>query len=218
MDETFDSTLEIYYRRAKEGDEMAMNKIIQMLHKEFLNLAQKKYIQGAETADIIQECRIGAWRAVKDFNPGIGLNFRNFAISVCCERRICSAMKVPLGKKHQIHLKSESFENSYEDLGTDENRTFEDFYPDPHVNVEREVLDKYELERHTEELHHDLSEMEHKVFEEYKNGGTYHEIGDSLMMPHKAVDNAMIRIRKKAKSCIDEMRLGDTLLDRIKQA
>ena len=54
-------------RQAKLGNERAFDKILKELEPDMKKKINRFYIRGGESADVLQEARIGLWKAIEDF-------------------------------------------------------------------------------------------------------------------------------------------------------
>lgn len=189
--------LNILALRAQQGDLLAFNEILHLLEPELKMIAGRLYIAGADEQDVLQECRIGVWKAVQDHRPEKGMNFHNFAIGVCCKRRVFTAIKSANGKKHRIHNTAESLDRPIVTDEEESGQTLADFIVDRSPSPLDMVLHKQEFEDNVGELASRMTDMEAKVFGSYAKDQTYSEIGEELDINPKAADNALIRIRKK---------------------
>lgn len=183
--------------RAQGGDNAAFNEILQLLEPELRMIANRLYIAGADEQDVLQECRIGVWKAVQDHRPEKGMNFHNFAIGVCCRRRVFTAIKSANGKKHRIHNTAESLDRPIVTDDDDGGHTLADFIVDRGPSPLDIILQRQEYDDNVSELSSRMTEMETRVFASYAKDQTYSEIGEELDINPKAADNALIRIRKK---------------------
>jgi hypothetical protein len=52
-------------RKAKEGCQKSFDEILKILDPEIKKIAHKFYIVGSDEQDVIQECRLGVWKAVR---------------------------------------------------------------------------------------------------------------------------------------------------------
>lgn len=137
---------------------------------------------GVEESDLVQEGRIGLWNAITSFEPGRS-PFAAFA-KRCVLARVLSAVRA---------------------AGRDKNRPINEGVP-----IEEGVLnglaespeDIYLAAERVEELKQSvldvLSAKEKEVFLNYLKGMTYREIAQKMRCDEKSVDNAIVRIRKKA--------------------
>ena len=70
--------LEYLALKAKTDDE-ALKELFKNLLNDIKKMSHGLFIAGGDESDIIQEARIGLWKAVMDFNPDAGMSFKNFA-------------------------------------------------------------------------------------------------------------------------------------------
>ncbi len=191
-----------YINKIKNGDEAALNDIMEK-YKNFVYLKAKPFFMvGAEKEDIIQEGMIGLFKAIKGYDDQKEVTFKVFA-DLCIRRQIMTAIKSATRQKH-IPL------NSYLSLNKsayDEDSDREviemldvETIPDPLDTItSKETYRK--LETKMNEL---LSDFEQKVLNEYLQGCSYSEIAANLDSHVKAVDNAVQRIKKKVDKHISE--------------
>ena len=84
---------------AKEGNEEALEYLLEK-YKDLVNMKVSKYfIIGAEKEDIIQEGMIGLYKAVKNFETDKHNSFKSFA-NLCIERQLITAIKTSNRQKH----------------------------------------------------------------------------------------------------------------------
>ena len=85
--------------RARAGDRVAMDKIIER-YKGFVRLKANSYfLAGGEIEDLIQEGLIGLFKAVRDYRVEREASFRSFA-ELCVTRQIITAIKTAARNKH----------------------------------------------------------------------------------------------------------------------
>lgn len=189
------------------------DKIHLYMHGYFLNVVLKQfpYIKGYETVDIYQESLIAVrFKAVPNFDPTKGMSFLNFA-KMCIRRHlitILNASKTRLKDQpinQSISLDSCSNGNNEDDEG-------EDFY-EKIPNGNKSAISASELTSSKEaylvtleNLKSYLSKFERIVLEEWLLCGSYKEIAENISKKSskkcdpKSVDNALLRIRKKAET------------------
>ena len=66
----------------EQGDQQALEKMINKYEELVKMKASKFFMYGAEKNDIIQEGMIGLYKAIRDFNKQKNITFRTFAIYV----------------------------------------------------------------------------------------------------------------------------------------
>lgn len=191
-----------YILRIKNGDEIALNKIMDKYKNFVYAKAKTFFIVGAEQEDIIQEGMIGLFKAIKGYDSNKEVSFSAFA-DLCIRRQIISAIKASNRQKH-IPLNSYlSLNKSSFDDDTDREVIEQldlDTLPDP-----LDTITKKETYRGIElKMSQILSDFEQQVFNQYLNGDSYITIANKLNSHVKAVDNAIQRIKKKVEKHLNE--------------
>jgi len=178
-------------RKAKNGDERAVECILLRYRPLIEAKARTFYLLGADQEDIVQEGMIGLFKAIRDFRSDRRCKFRQFA-EICVTRQIITAIKTANRQKH-------FFLNGYISLNQalcdDDDSILGDMLADTTcINPEENVLNrKFPFEH----IPHFLSFMEAKVLESYLEGKSYQEISLELRCGQKSVDNALQRVKKK---------------------
>ena len=180
----------------KNGDEMALEYLINK-YKDMVNMKVGKYfIIGAEREDIIQEGMIGLYKAIKSFNADKQNSFKSFA-NLCIERQLITAIKTSNRQKHIPLNSSVSLNNTV--FNDEEDTSLIEIF---NANVIEDPLDtitKKEYYKSVEnKIDRELSKFEKQVLYRYAKGESYVTIAEKLDIQVKAVDNAIQRIRKKA--------------------
>lgn len=194
------------------GDESAFNELMRIFEPELRMIAQRLYIAGSDVSDVLQETYIGLWRAVMDYRDDAGTSFHNFAINVCCKRRVYTAIKASNGKKFKIHNTAESLDRPIVTDDDDSGQTLADFIIDHNPSPLDMIVNKAEYMDNVGELHSKMTDMEKTVFDSFVKDNTYQEIGEELDIKPKAADNALMRIRKKAGKIYNEYNSGESKL------
>lgn len=188
--------------KIKNGDEIALNKIMEKYKNFVYSRAKSFFIVGAEQEDIIQEGMIGLFKAIKGYDLEKEVSFKSFA-DLCIRRQIITAIKASTRQKHiplnsYLSLNKSSFDEET-DREVIEQLDVETI-PDP-----LDTITKKETYRNLEiKMTEILSEFEQQVFNEYLNGESYVRIANKLNSHVKAVDNAIQRIKKKVEKHIGE--------------
>lgn len=158
--------------------------------------ARSFYLIGGESDDLIQEGMIGLMKAVWDYKPDFVAPFSSFA-QLCISRQLFTAVRVSQRQKHQP---LNSYVSLYEPAEDDENAPVlldtlvesgagpEDFY---FMKANRALI--------WQQLYETLSPMEKRVLELFIEGQSYAQIAQKLNKNEKSVDNAISRIKKKAR-------------------
>lgn len=186
--------------RAKDGDREAFDIILKELDSEIKKLTSKYYISGGDSEDTLQEAKIGVWKAVEDWTSTGGMSFKNFAINICCKRHIITAMSAANRKKYDLLNTSISLSLPIGGGDDDNEQYLGDFLPDPSLSPQDQCILDEEYKMNSKKVCNKLTSLEKMIFMEYMKGQTYSEIADALEIKTKAVDNALMRIRKKAST------------------
>ena len=185
---------------AREGDEEALEFLINK-YKNFVRAKARTYfLVGADREDVIQEGMIGIYKAIRDYRSDRLASFRAFA-ELCITRQIITAIKTATRQKH-IPL------NSYVSLNKpvfddESERTLLDIMV-PGVTTDPEELlisqeEVADIEGKMDEL---LSPLEKEVVDLYLEGKSYVEIAEQLGRHVKSVDNALQRVKRKLEGCL----------------
>jgi len=191
--------------KIKDGDNQALNYIMDK-YSELVNMkASKFFIVGAERGDIVQEGLIGLYKATKAFDTEKQNSFKTFA-NMCIERQIITAIKtanrqknIPLNSAFSINaqLYDENDENDKEVIDILNAHCVED---------PSDSIAKREYFNHINKaINENLSEHERNVLKYYQQNKSYAEIAEKLNCKTKSVDTAMTRIRRKANKIKKEV-------------
>lgn len=187
--------------KAKGGNKLAQEKIINKYEQFVRNKAKSYFLIGADKEDIYQEGMIGLYKAIRDFNPEKLTSFKGFA-ELCITRQIITAIKTATRQKH-IPL------NTYVSLNKpmyeeESDRTLLDVIEGLTVSDPEELIIGREEVNHIEkEISKVLSELELEVLMSYLDGKTYQEIACDLDRRAKSIDNALQRVKKKLEKCLN---------------
>ncbi|WP_027717378.1 RNA polymerase sporulation sigma factor SigH [Desulfovirgula thermocuniculi] len=190
---------------AREGDEAALEYLINK-YKNFVRAKARSYfLIGADREDIIQEGMIGLYKAIRDFRLDKLSSFRAFA-ELCITRQIITAVKTATRQKH-IPL------NSYVSLNKpiydeDSDRTLMDVISGARITDPEELIisreEFYDIEEKMGEI---LSSLEWKVLMSYLEGKSYQEIAEDLKRHVKSIDNALQRVKRKLEKYLERRNL-----------
>lgn len=160
--------------------------------------ANRFYMNGAEKEDMVQEGRIGLYKAVKSYDlNNKPASFKTFA-NMCIERQLSTAVKNSNRQKHiplnsSLSLNASAYDNS------DDTTVMEVLDTNVAVDDPLEIITQKEYYRFIEtKLQESLSDFEMQVLNRYKQGESYASIAQKLDSKIKSVDTAIQRIRKKA--------------------
>lgn len=162
--------------------------------------ANKFFLIGAESDDMIQEGMIGLFKAIQSFDLEKNNSFKTFA-NLCIERQLITAIKTSNRQKH-IPLNS-SFSLNREAFEDDDTSLLEIIDSKVMEDPLETITKKEYFESIENKIDSKLSSFEKKVLDRYVQGESYVDIANKLNSPVKSVDNAIQRIRKKAIKCLD---------------
>lgn len=187
---------------AKDGDDGALEHLINK-YKNFVRAKARSYfLIGADREDIIQEGMIGLYKAIRDFKSDKLSSFRAFA-ELCITRQIITAIKTATRQKH-IPL------NSYVSLNKpiydeDSDRTLLDVISGSKITDPEElIISREEFDDIEEKMGEILSSLEWKVLMSYLEGKSYQEIAVDLKRHVKSIDNALQRVKRKLERYLEK--------------
>jgi len=150
-------------------------------------IARTFFIMGADSEDIVQEGMIGLFNAIRNYDAKKDASFETYA-NLCISHQILNALKIASRKKHAPL-------NFYVSLDID----------DSELNLidknspEKLFILKEDGQSIISALYSILSSLETAVLELYLNGASHSEIAKALDKNEKSIDNAIQRIRNKAR-------------------
>lgn len=182
---------------AKAGDRAAIAELFHAYHNLIRSKAHRYFLAGADLDDLLQEGRIGLYKAICDYREDKQVSFGAFA-DLCMTRQIITAVKSAARRKHEplnryISLDTPAYEQDTEKTPLDMFPSGEECDPEALViGAENNLLIQSLIGAA-------LSDLEQSVLNQHLQGKTYQDISDSLHITGKSVDNAMQRIKRKLK-------------------
>ena len=192
--------------RAKAGNQAAFKRLLKMVEPDLKKIAPHFFIVGGDKEDVMQELRLGVFKAVNSYDCTKDTTFKNFCVNLVCKRHLATAIASAKRMKNSLLNDSVSLDAPFI-LNDDGNfHSLGDYIPDkknpfdesPEVKLVEDIIVKEELEINSTMLLHKLTSLEAEIFVEYGQNSSYKEISQTLQVPAKCVDNALTRIRKKA--------------------
>ncbi len=188
-------TEEEIIRQAKRGCRLATEHLLRKYQGLVEAKARNYFLLGAEREDVIQEGRIGLYKAIRDFSTQSVGGFRSFA-AMCVTRQIISAVKCASRHKHAALNRYISMDANEADA--DDEGTLRDLLPSERGLCPETVVLGRELNcRVHGEMDRSLSRLEKDVLHQYVQGDSYRDIALRLGTNVKQVDNALQRAKKK---------------------
>ncbi|MCY0885439.1 MAG: RNA polymerase sporulation sigma factor SigH [Firmicutes bacterium] len=186
--------------RARNGDSGAWEVLLARYQPLVRARARHYYLPGAEHEDLIQEGRIGLYKAIRDFNPGRSPAFRTFA-DLCVTRQILAAVKQAARLKHVPLNSSVSLDTPLTPAGEGAVRTLLDVLGGSNGLAGSDPLDQMveeeELEAIATLLAGRLTDLEWRVLMDHISGISRPEIARRIHGSPKMVDNALQRVKRK---------------------
>ncbi|MGN0742034.1 MAG: RNA polymerase sporulation sigma factor SigH [Candidatus Fimadaptatus sp.] len=187
---------------AQQGDEDALEYLLNKYKNFVRSKARSYFLIGADHEDIVQEGMIGLYKAIRDFKPEKLSSFRAFA-ELCITRQIITAIKTATRQKH-IPL------NSYVSLNKpiydeESDRTLLDVITEGRVaNPEDMLISQEDVGLIEDRIGQMLSSLEREVLSAYLDGKSYQEIALELDRHVKSIDNALQRVKRKLEKFLAE--------------
>lgn len=182
-------------------------------------LKQFPYIKGYETVDIYQEALIAMrFKAIPNFKEGRGMSFLNFA-KMCIKRHLITILNASHNRlKDQSINRSVSLDSS--PLNEEGSSNYSNILPDPAASADEEAEKNESFSITLKTLNNELSEFEQQVLKAWLSSNSYNEIAELLTQQNKeqgknkkcgakAVDNALLRIRRKASYLVEHSKDDD---------
>jgi RNA polymerase sporulation-specific sigma factor len=192
------------------------NKIHLYMHGYLINVVLKKFpfIRGLQTVDVYQETLIALrFKAIPNFKYGKGMSFLNFA-KMCIRRHLITLLNASKNRKKDQSINQAVSLDSCptKDEDDDSKTTYANIIADNKVSASRaiETNEAYEVTKNA--LLNALSDFEKTVLAEYLSNSSYREISKSVTKSirkrsnTKSIDNALLRIRKKAMHLLKHSR------------
>ena len=183
--------------RYRDGDTDAMDFIFERYKHLVRKKAKAMFLAGGDNDDLIQEGKIGLYKAIRDYNTDREASFATFA-SMCINRQMITAVAASNRKKNMPLNTYVSYDMP---AGGDEDsdmRLVDILQSQTELNPEKLLIDKEHNRDLKSRLKEVLSTFEQQVLTYYLEGMDYTAIAKKMQKPPKSVDNALQRIRSKA--------------------
>lgn len=192
-------------------DEEAFETIHSALHKYIVGQAFHRFIiKGQDGKDLYQESLIVLWtKAIPSFDPERGMSFWNFA-KMCINRHLITILNSALNRKKDMPMNTaisldEIFSDEDEENGSNLYNLFDDG-----TDFLKTLCKSQDHEKTLVTLKETLSPFESLVLYYYLEELSYRdiaiEVSNSLgrKCNEKSIDNALLRIRRKAFDLLEE--------------
>jgi len=187
VDSSSDSQL---IAEAQSGSEKSLSLLVKRYGPLLGHRAKAFHVVGAEKDDVFQECLIGFYKAIRDYETGHDFSFRKFA-KLCIDRQVIKAIKTAGRLKRKPLHQYEPIAKIAPSLICYES--------DPL----RGTIIKERLQR-LSAIFEDFSLVEKRVFSLFNQGCSYRDIASRTRLSSKSVDNALHRARQKLRAALND--------------
>lgn len=181
---------------AQTGDNQAMEILLSHYKGLVRHKAASMFIAGADAEDVIQEGMIGLFKAIRSYDPTLGVNFAAFA-SRCIAAQITDAVRQASRQKHRPLNESLSLQGLQQGAAESGTPPGTLDWPDSDQDPEKLLLSREQAADFQTFIRQNLSSLEQQVLQLYLQGLPYQQIADHLDCSSKRVDNALHRARQK---------------------
>lgn len=179
----------------KNGDSLCFDAIMLRYKNMVLEIAKDFFLVSGDKDDLIQEGMIGLYKAVRDYKEDSAAKFSTFAYT-CIKRQIITAVTKDNNKKNMPLNMSLPTEKDKDDNDISDEGLLSD---NGVSNPEFLILKKEDNLEKRNKLMTVLSPFEQSVCEMMFMEYDYRQIAAKLNKEEKVIDNAMQRIKLKAK-------------------
>jgi RNA polymerase sporulation-specific sigma factor len=186
-------------KRAKSGNERAMDDILKQYSVLVRKRANGLYLMGADRDDLIQEGMIGLFKAVLSYDENNEASFHTFA-SLCVDRQMISAIRAANRKKHKILNEYVSLSGAKD--GDNEPIEGDMDLPDDEYDPEKIFYEQENLIELKADLGSNMSGLEKSILDMLTEGCTMTFMCNKLGKDRKAIDNGLQRVKRKVRDIL----------------
>ena len=179
----------------REGDQEATEYLVKKYYPLVIKSTRTLYLIGADEEDLTQEGLTGLFKAIQSYEPNNNASFFTFA-QLCIKRQIYSAIKASNREKHSP---LNSYISFYSTVSQTDITLIENLEAGKDTDPEHIILSQENTLSINELLISRLSKMEQTVLPLYLEGMSFKSIATKLGKTEKSIDNAVSRIREKAR-------------------
>lgn len=179
----------------RDGDQEATEYLVKKYYPLVIKSTRTLYLIGADEEDLNQEGLIGLFKAIQSYEPDNSASFFTFA-QLCIKRQIYSAIKASNREKHSP---LNSYISFYSTVNQTDIEIIENLEAGKETNPEHIILSQENTTLLNDLLSSHLSKMEQTVLPLYLEGMSFKSIAAKLSKSEKSIDNAVSRIREKAR-------------------
>jgi len=209
--------------RDKNTLDIAFQEIVSRMHVKISQISGRFRIPGSPFQDIYQESLLALrYKAVKDYDPTRGSGdgaypFDKFAL-LCIRRHLSTKLKSSYQNKQRVLNESSSLSQERKGSDGDESLVMVDILPGSIKPLMTTLADREYYRNLLHKIISKLSKFEKEVFRLYVQRYSYEQISEKInnirngisgkkykiTINIKSVDNALSRIKHKAKKVLDK--------------
>jgi len=184
-----------------EGDVEATEYILKKYEGIVYKKASGYFLMGSDRDDVVQEGRIGLYKAIADYDATKKSSFKSFA-ELCITRQIITSIKSATRLKHSP---LNSYISIYKPVHEEEEtRTLLDtLRHDGIADPLEKLLNEEKFNNLKTIVMKALTRLEWRVLYYYMHGYSYEEIALKLNRQEKSIDNALQRVRRKVDKLVE---------------
>jgi RNA polymerase sporulation-specific sigma factor len=182
-------------RAASSGNAEAFASLFRNYRPRVFAVARQYFAPGSEQDDVLQEATIGFFKAIRDFKHHRGA-FSAFA-DLCVRRQVITFIKTATRNKHSPLNHATSLD------ATPANGSTEPLVGRLAANIQSSEIDAYGS-NFLQDLWLRCSHLERGVLSMYSKGYRFDEMAYELGVQSKSIDNAVWRVKVKAKKLAAE--------------
>ncbi|QLK09462.1 RNA polymerase sporulation specific sigma factor SigH (plasmid) [Priestia megaterium] len=158
------------------GDEEAFNVLVKKYEYLICLKIKSYFLLGGDREDLLQEARLGLYKAARDFKTEGKSSFRGFA-DLCITRQLITAIKASARQKHSLLNNALSLNIPKNSKRLEDDLILMEMLPHPRaVSPEQATVEKENKREREQMLQEILSSIEQDVFTLYLKGQTYMRI------------------------------------------
>lgn len=190
----------IYYVKdnIEEAKDLMFKKYTPLIEKKARKYLSSLSSSGIELSDLVQEGLIAIDHAIDYFDEQKDVTFYTY-INTCIDNRLINVVTKNKGNKFKALNEAISYE-IYDEDGKE--FTLDSAISDNKANPEELITSKEHEMKLVDSIKMELTDFENQVFDLRLSDFSYKEIADILDKSPKAIDNAIQRIKSKAKEKI----------------
>ena len=89
-------------RKAKRGESKSFNILLKMVEPDLRKICNHYFIVGADREDVMQELRLGVYKAVNSYDCTKDTTFKNFCVNLVCKRHLATAIASAKRKRKRL--------------------------------------------------------------------------------------------------------------------